>query len=441
MLTHGARPRQLRWYHAGPMLFGDWGTSRLYVLGLAFYYVGHASFWFMLAMSCLMAAVGWAYQVICRLYPDGGGVYSSARERSHTLAVVGALLAVRRLHRHGGALRGRGFSLRPSAERASMGGGGDLADWVFELLRADQSGHGGDGRRGADRRVEPGDRAVRRTVAGRRPHHGGSLQSAGRVGTVHQADPRDFGRRSHRQHDGHHGRARRQDGQEIDLAGAGGNCRAQHGADAGDARLAGERHRHGRPGRGDRSGHHAACAQHDGENSGGVLRGRRVRRRRVARVRPALVVGGEHRDHRAGEHPVHDGRRQRAAPRAHRVEPLGHAGRAVVVGHDPAGGDRVDDFGRGGAGRSVRDRGRGRGGAQSGGVLDQQAAGDGRLRAGADAGNRRDHGGGVDYHRVGEAQRFGVRADDLGTRPERSLGGAASGGDSRVGGEDGSRTG
>jgi nucleotide-binding universal stress UspA family protein len=92
MLAHGARPRQLRWYHAGPMLFGDWGTSRLYVLGLAFFYAGHASFWFMAAMSLLLVAVGWAYQVICRLHPEGGGVYSSARERSQTLAVIGALL-------------------------------------------------------------------------------------------------------------------------------------------------------------------------------------------------------------------------------------------------------------------------------------------------------------------------------------------------------------
>ncbi len=92
MLAHGARPRQLHWYHAGPMLFGDWGTSRLYVLGLAFYHAGHASFWYMLAMSFLLVAVGWAYSVICRLYPDGGGVYSSARQRSQTLAVVGALL-------------------------------------------------------------------------------------------------------------------------------------------------------------------------------------------------------------------------------------------------------------------------------------------------------------------------------------------------------------
>lgn len=91
-LTHGARPRQLHWYHAGPMLFGDWGTSRLYVLGLALSYTGHASIWFMLAMSVLLVSVGWAYQVICRLYPDGGGVYSSAMQRSRTLAVIGALL-------------------------------------------------------------------------------------------------------------------------------------------------------------------------------------------------------------------------------------------------------------------------------------------------------------------------------------------------------------
>jgi nucleotide-binding universal stress UspA family protein len=92
MLSHGVRPRQLKWFHAGPMLFGDWGTSRLYVLGLAFYYAGHASIWFMLAMSVLLLAVGWAYQVVCRLFPNGGGVYASCRERNTTLAVIGALL-------------------------------------------------------------------------------------------------------------------------------------------------------------------------------------------------------------------------------------------------------------------------------------------------------------------------------------------------------------
>jgi len=74
------------------MLFGDWGTSRLYVLGLCFFHARHASLWFMLAMSCLLVAVGWAYSIICRLYPDGGGVYSSARHKSQSLAVFGALL-------------------------------------------------------------------------------------------------------------------------------------------------------------------------------------------------------------------------------------------------------------------------------------------------------------------------------------------------------------
>ena len=39
-----------------------------------------------------------------------------------------------------------------------------------------------------------------------------------------------------------------------------------------------------------------------------------------------LAVGGQHGDHGAGEHPVHDGGRQGTAAGAHRAEPLGHAG-------------------------------------------------------------------------------------------------------------------
>src|SRR3954452_23008751 len=92
MLSAGDRPRELRWYHAGPMLFGDWGTSRLYVLGLAFAFNGRASFWFIALMSVLLIGVGWSYEIICRLFPDGGGVYSSARHRSQLLAVIGGLL-------------------------------------------------------------------------------------------------------------------------------------------------------------------------------------------------------------------------------------------------------------------------------------------------------------------------------------------------------------
>jgi amino acid transporter/nucleotide-binding universal stress UspA family protein len=92
MLATGERPRELHWYHAGPMLFGDWGTSRLYVLGLAFLFTQRASFWFIAAMGGLMIGVGWSYEIICRLFPDGGGVYSSARHRSQLLAVIGGLL-------------------------------------------------------------------------------------------------------------------------------------------------------------------------------------------------------------------------------------------------------------------------------------------------------------------------------------------------------------
>jgi amino acid transporter len=88
----GERPRDVRWFEAAGLLFGDWGTSRLYVLGLAFLFAGRTSFWLILAMSGLILAVGWAYSQICRIYPDGGGVYAAARRRSRTLAVIGALL-------------------------------------------------------------------------------------------------------------------------------------------------------------------------------------------------------------------------------------------------------------------------------------------------------------------------------------------------------------
>lgn len=92
MLELKSRPRNLTWLHAGPLLFGDWGTSRLYVLGLAFYYTGHASLSYMAVMSILMAAVAWAYTVICRCFPDGGGVYSASRLIDPTLSVIAATL-------------------------------------------------------------------------------------------------------------------------------------------------------------------------------------------------------------------------------------------------------------------------------------------------------------------------------------------------------------
>ena len=91
-LLNSHRPRNVSWLQAAGLLFGDWGTSRLYVLGLAFLFAGRTSFYLILLMSLLIVAVAWAYTQICRIYPDGGGVYTAAKSRSRTLAVVGALL-------------------------------------------------------------------------------------------------------------------------------------------------------------------------------------------------------------------------------------------------------------------------------------------------------------------------------------------------------------
>jgi amino acid transporter len=92
MLSFGKRPRELSWYHAGPMLFGDWGTSRLYVLGIAFAATTYGSVFYVALMGALLLVVAWAYTIICRVYPEGGGVYAAARERSPLLGVIGGLL-------------------------------------------------------------------------------------------------------------------------------------------------------------------------------------------------------------------------------------------------------------------------------------------------------------------------------------------------------------
>src|SRR5437764_8839994 len=91
-LLASERPRNVGWLQAAGLLFGDWGTSRLYVLGLALFFAGRTSFWLILMMSLLILGVAWAYTQICRIYPDGGGVYTAAKKVSRTLAVIGALL-------------------------------------------------------------------------------------------------------------------------------------------------------------------------------------------------------------------------------------------------------------------------------------------------------------------------------------------------------------
>lgn len=87
-----SRPRVLGWLRSAAILDGDWGTSIAYVLGIAFTLAGNSSLWHLMAMLALTTLVAVNYVTICRLYPNGGGVYSSVQHRSRTLAVVGALL-------------------------------------------------------------------------------------------------------------------------------------------------------------------------------------------------------------------------------------------------------------------------------------------------------------------------------------------------------------
>jgi amino acid transporter/nucleotide-binding universal stress UspA family protein len=88
------RPRNVDWRRAAALLYGDWGTSKAYVLGLAFVAAGFASFPIILAVCALTAVVGFNYIIVCAHFPDGGGVYSAARQQSRFLASVGALLLI-----------------------------------------------------------------------------------------------------------------------------------------------------------------------------------------------------------------------------------------------------------------------------------------------------------------------------------------------------------
>ncbi|MBI4553953.1 MAG: amino acid permease [Candidatus Latescibacteria bacterium] len=94
MMMLAKRPRNVNSLRAAAMLYGDWGTSKAYVTGIAFTLAGYASFPLIVAMAILTTIVGINYIWVCKYYPDGGGVYSSVRNRSRTLAVVGGLLLI-----------------------------------------------------------------------------------------------------------------------------------------------------------------------------------------------------------------------------------------------------------------------------------------------------------------------------------------------------------
>jgi amino acid transporter len=93
-LNTTTRPRNVDWKRAAAILYGDWGTSKAYVIGLAFAVAGYSSPWLIAGMCLLTAIVGYNYIVICRHYPNGGGVYASVRHRSEVISIVGAFLLI-----------------------------------------------------------------------------------------------------------------------------------------------------------------------------------------------------------------------------------------------------------------------------------------------------------------------------------------------------------
>jgi amino acid transporter/nucleotide-binding universal stress UspA family protein len=92
--TATKRPRNVNVFQAAAILYGDWGTSKAYVIGLAFALAGYSAFWQILAVCILMLLVGWNYISICKFNPSGGGVYNDARKHSEVLALVAAFFLI-----------------------------------------------------------------------------------------------------------------------------------------------------------------------------------------------------------------------------------------------------------------------------------------------------------------------------------------------------------
>ena len=92
MVIQGSRPRNVGWLRAAALLYGDWGTSKAYVIGLAVLLAGYAAPVYLAGIVALTLLVGWNYIHVCRLFPHGGGVYHSAHLHSPRLAVIGAML-------------------------------------------------------------------------------------------------------------------------------------------------------------------------------------------------------------------------------------------------------------------------------------------------------------------------------------------------------------
>ena len=92
MVISGTRPRNVGWLRAAALLYGDWGPSKAYVIGLAVLLAGYAAPYYLAGIVGLTLLVGCNYVWVCKFFPEGGGVYHAARRHSPRLGVVGALL-------------------------------------------------------------------------------------------------------------------------------------------------------------------------------------------------------------------------------------------------------------------------------------------------------------------------------------------------------------
>jgi len=86
------RPRNVGWARAAALLYGDWGTSKAYVIGLGLAVVGYAALPHLIAVCLITGLVGINYIWVCRCFATGGGVYTAAGMHSRRLAVIGGLL-------------------------------------------------------------------------------------------------------------------------------------------------------------------------------------------------------------------------------------------------------------------------------------------------------------------------------------------------------------
>ena len=63
------RPRNVGWVRAAALLYGDWGTSKAYVIGLAVAAMGFAALPHLLAVCALTGLVGINYIWVCKHLP------------------------------------------------------------------------------------------------------------------------------------------------------------------------------------------------------------------------------------------------------------------------------------------------------------------------------------------------------------------------------------